>query len=62
MKPREKINAMVSKLVEESNISRVYLPIVKSLIEKTMRDITDEQLLKYIADIRDEFIPWLLEE
>jgi len=62
MSIKEKLRALIEKLLQSSRIPKVYAPIISGMINKFLDDVTDEELTKHINALRLELIPWILGE
>lgn len=59
---KDKLQSVLGALLSSSRIPKIYAPVIKQLIENFMKDISESEVRTYIIQLRDEFIPWLLQD
>ena len=59
---KERIPALLTSVLEGSNIGKAYHPVIKNMVVNFLKGTSDSEIRELVENFRDEIIPWLLGE
>lgn len=57
---RDRLSALAGAMLQSSKFNPAFIPVLKNLITKFMKDASEDDLQKGIIELRDKYIPWVL--
>lgn len=57
---RDRLQALLVTVLQDSRINKSFHKIIVNLAEQFLKDVSDEDLRKGIEELRDRYIPWIL--
>lgn len=57
---RDRLQALLVTVLQDSRINKSFHKIIVNLAEQFLKDVSDDDLRKGIEELRDKYIPWIL--
>ena len=57
---RERLQALLVTVLQDSRINQSFHKIIINLAEQFLKDVSDEDLKQGIEELRDKYLPWIL--
>lgn len=57
---KEKLTGLIRSLLEDSALPKMYLPVIKTLVDGYLKTTDESEIRKLLTELKDKILPWLL--
>lgn len=59
---KEKLISILDVVLTDSRINKSFQPVIRNLVMNFIKDVEEDDIIKGMKKLRDEFIPWVLSD